>query len=666
MTPFYTFRRSTLLLLAGTALASSAIAQGCPATVAQPPSQAVCAGATATGYQFAGTGTGFTWTNSTPAIGLPASGSGNVAPFATVNTTNSPLTATLTVTPQSGAYAPNPYAYVPNKGNDNVSVYNTATNTVVTSIAVGDEPLSVQAAPDGMRVYIANSASDNVSVISTYSNTVIATVDAVDAPYGMALTPNGQVLYVANRDDHSISVINTITLQPVDTIYVGQEPVGLAVSPDGSRLYVCNSGSNSVSVINTADGSVLTTVANIGGAPEVLAVSPNGQRVYVSNLATDELTVIDATTNSVLTRIGVGMMPFGIAISADGARVYVTNFNSANIAVVNSGNNTVDRFIALPGNSSPAGISISPDGSRLFVTLENSGSLATVLTANDQVAANVTVGAMPVSLGTFVFTPLQPCNGTPRTFTITVNPTPRMAAPGNSSVCPDDAVAVAFNGTLPGSTFAWTNSETGTGLAASGTGDIVFTAVNSGSADLVSTISVTPQANGCNGPAQSFTIRVNDRPAAPTLTRQGATLVSSATTGNTWFVDNTQIPFIGTQTFTPTSSGVYSVRVNSNPCPSLFSNAINFVVTGINDPVLERNLSLGPIPAGDLLYLRTGGLTGPFDLRVLNTAGAELRPRQRITDNTAIGLAGLPAGTYIVEIQQVRTRARFVKTVVKR
>ncbi|RYY96597.1 MAG: hypothetical protein EOO11_13085 [Chitinophagaceae bacterium] len=665
MNPFYALRRAAALLLAA-ALCSETCAQTCPATVSQPLNQSVCAGASAAGTVFAGTGTGFTWANSTPAIGLPASGNGNLAAFTAVNTTTSPLTATVTVTPQSGAYAPNPYAYIPNKGSNNVSVYNTATQAVTGTIPVGSEPLGVQVAPDGMRVYIANSGSDNVSVISTYSNTVIATVAAMDAPCGMALTPNGSVLYVANRADHSISVISSITLQPVDTIFVGQEPVGLAVSPDGAKLYVCNSGSNSVSVISTADGSVVTTIPNIGGAPEVLALSPDGQRLYVSNLATDEVTVIDAAAHTVLARVPVGLMPFGLALSPDGSRVYVSNFNSANIAVINATTLTVDRFIALPGNSSPSGISISPDGARLFVVLQNSNSLAAVLTATDQVEANVPVGAGPVSLGHFVTTPLQPCTGTPRSFTITVNPTPRMAAPGNRSVCPDDAVQVPFTGTIPGSTFSWTNSITATGLAATGTGDIVFTAVNGGSTDLVSAVSVTPHANGCSGPAQNFTIRVNDRPAPPTLTLQGNTLVSSAATGNTWFIDNVQIPFIGTQTFTPTSSGVYSVRVNSNPCPSLFSNGINFVVTAINDPVLERSLTLGPVPAGDVLYLRTSGLSGPFDVRVLSAAGAEVRPRHRVAGNASLSLAGLPAGTYVVEVLQVRTRARFVKAAVKR
>ena len=70
------------------------------------------------------------------------------------------------------------FAYVPNLGDNTVSVINTTDNTVAAStVTVGASPYGVAVSPDGSRVYVGNSGGVNtVSVIDTGTNTVIATV----------------------------------------------------------------------------------------------------------------------------------------------------------------------------------------------------------------------------------------------------------------------------------------------------------------------------------------------------------------------------------------------------------------------------------------------------------------------------------------------------------
>ena len=67
--------------------------------------QTLCTGATTTAITFVGTitGTTFNWTNSTPSIGLAASGSGNIGAFTAVNTSSTAAVATITVTPTATA-----------------------------------------------------------------------------------------------------------------------------------------------------------------------------------------------------------------------------------------------------------------------------------------------------------------------------------------------------------------------------------------------------------------------------------------------------------------------------------------------------------------------------------------------------------------------------------
>lgn len=65
-----------------------------------PSNQSVCAGQSTSAVNFSGTaGTTYTWTNNNTAIGLGASGNGNIPVFTATNNTGAPITATITVTP---------------------------------------------------------------------------------------------------------------------------------------------------------------------------------------------------------------------------------------------------------------------------------------------------------------------------------------------------------------------------------------------------------------------------------------------------------------------------------------------------------------------------------------------------------------------------------------
>ena len=107
---------------------------------------------------------------------------------------------------------------------------------------------------------MANSGSNDVSVINTATNTVVATVNVGLVPIELGASPDGAHVYVPNSGSNTVSVINTATNTVVATVNVGLLPQAVAVSPDGSRAYVANVNSNTVSVINTATNTVVATV----------------------------------------------------------------------------------------------------------------------------------------------------------------------------------------------------------------------------------------------------------------------------------------------------------------------------------------------------------------------------------------------------------------------
>ncbi|MBK8927187.1 MAG: PKD domain-containing protein [Crocinitomicaceae bacterium] len=81
-------------------------------TVTDPADQTLCSGNATTAVNFTGTaGATFNWTNSNTAIGLAASGSGNIPSFTATNATALPISATITVTPVLGPCTGTPQTF---------------------------------------------------------------------------------------------------------------------------------------------------------------------------------------------------------------------------------------------------------------------------------------------------------------------------------------------------------------------------------------------------------------------------------------------------------------------------------------------------------------------------------------------------------------------------
>lgn len=124
------------------------------------------------------------------------------------------------------------------------------------------------------RAYVPNTTVPGaVQVIDTATNTLVATVAVGRSPFGIAITPDGTRAYVVNVSDDSVSVIDTASNTVVATVGVGVFPTGVAITPDGARAYVANEGSNTVSVIDTATNTVVATAA-AGVTPDQVAITP--------------------------------------------------------------------------------------------------------------------------------------------------------------------------------------------------------------------------------------------------------------------------------------------------------------------------------------------------------------------------------------------------------
>ncbi|MBI5603818.1 MAG: beta-propeller fold lactonase family protein, partial [Deltaproteobacteria bacterium] len=272
----------------------------------------------------------------------------------------------LTLGPTSPG-PPQAFMYVTNENDDTVRVIDTATNSLVATVNVGDQPEGIAVTPEGSRAYVANYGSGTVSVINMLTNPPAVTTILVGGhPHGLAISPNGAQAYVTDRFVGIVSVIDTTSNTVVGTVSVGVGPYQVAFTPDGSRAYVTNLSSNTVSVIDTATRTVTTTVP-VGAGPTGVAVTPDGSRVYVANNQSGTLSIISTASNTVIGTVTVGVLgdPYMVAITPDGRHVYVANYNSGNVAVVATEMNAVTT---IPVGRLPFGVALTTDGTRAYIT----------------------------------------------------------------------------------------------------------------------------------------------------------------------------------------------------------------------------------------------------------------------------------------------------------
>lgn len=145
--------------------------------------------------------------------------------------------------------------YVANSQSHTVSVINTATNAV-SNIGTGLSPNGVAVTPDGSRVYVTNLGSGNgsghVTVINTATNSVLPPVIVGNNPTGISIAPDGSRVYVSNYGSNTISVISTSTNTVMATSNIGTTPYGNCVTPDGISLFVTRYDQGTVSRMSTA------------------------------------------------------------------------------------------------------------------------------------------------------------------------------------------------------------------------------------------------------------------------------------------------------------------------------------------------------------------------------------------------------------------------------
>jgi YVTN family beta-propeller protein len=165
--------------------------------------------------------------------------------------------------PTDVAFSPNGEdAYVTTS--NGLYIYNVASRKQAGFIAGLGSPKSVAVAPNGSAVYVTETSAAEVATISTATDQVVRTTRVGQEPWQAVVSADGSTVYVANPDSDSVSVINAATGHVENSYAVKGDPDTLGLTSNGKQLWVAGVDSGVMTVINTVTGHRVGS-ANLGG-----------------------------------------------------------------------------------------------------------------------------------------------------------------------------------------------------------------------------------------------------------------------------------------------------------------------------------------------------------------------------------------------------------------
>uniref|UniRef100_UPI0037BE5845 PKD-like domain-containing protein n=1 Tax=Flavobacterium sp. TaxID=239 RepID=UPI0037BE5845 len=647
-------------------------------------------------------GTTYAWTNSNTAIGLAASGTGNIPVFTPTNITTAPITGTISIIATANGCSrvaetyiitvnPSPaVSFSPTNqticsGDTSALVNLSSTTSGATFAWTAVQPTGITGVTtSGTNTIPAQTLVNvtNAPITITYA-AVASTNDAsacagITYNYTITVKPRPNITEsftdaICSSGTFSITPANsTLNSIPIGTTYSWSTPaVTSGITGGASGVNQTTIGGTLINPTNTVQTATYTVTPIFNGCSGstftvVISVNP---KPFIANVT--HPSICSETAFSVTPTNGSGnIVPTGttytwtISTNANitGASASTTAGISTISQILTNTSNTAQTItytvtptsgdtgncvgstftITIVVNPKPSILATTPticSGTAFSVTPANgSGNIVptgttyawttpisnpvgaitggtaqtTGVASISQILTNTTTA--PATLEYTVIPTSGACAGTPFTITVTVNPTPTTLGLTNQTYCNGaPTTEIVLTNGVSGTTYAWTNSNTAIGLAASGTGNIpVFTPTNSGTAPITATISIIATANSCSRVAETYVITVNPSPAvtfspANQIICSGDTsalvTLSSATSGAiiTWTaiqpagitgISNIRTNIISEQILVNSTNApitiTYSATATTNDASACAGITYNYTITVNPRPAIEN------------------------------------------------------------------------------
>ncbi|MFN5182217.1 MAG: beta strand repeat-containing protein [Bacteroidota bacterium] len=556
-------------------------------TVTVPTNITVCSGQTINGTNFTSAGfpnASFTWINSNATIGIGANGVGNVPTFTATNTSTTPITSTVVVTPYSGSNPSTSCAGLP-------STYTITINPApITSVT----PVPSPTICPGQTVTL----TGNYSPLPQVTNKSFTNGNTINIPNGngnagttsvtsSGILPanfiTGQLVSICFSIRHEdFTEFTVLTLQVGTTIYTSANPAPAGQTHSADLLTLLN--------------QIKTTPPGVGNPTPPVTITaciPQGLLTIIENsgVATNtnwSISIIDGTTGP----DNGAILNFEVIIKDYQINTY--NWSSPT--------GTLSSGISNAGNVNTLTVSVSPTTTTTYtfaitdesgctgtssITVTVGGSTPTVFNQLGPYCLNSTPGTLPTTspsgitgtwapatistsaAGTnvYTFTPAANQCAAAATMSITVNALPNANAGSAQTIsCATSTVSLNGSSTSSPVNYSWS----GPGIVSG----------NNSSSPVVNatgtyTLTVTNTLTGCSN---TSTVSVNASAGVPditmassptiTCTNSVVTVSGSSTVSGATFQWSSGVASTTSATTTVNASGTYTLTVTdpSNGC----------------------------------------------------------------------------------------------------
>ena len=421
----------------------------------------------------------YSWTNNNTDLGVASAGSGDMF-FVASNKTASPVISNIKVTPESGGCKG-----LADSFSIKVSPSLVLKNSTSLSSICSNSLLDFKPEVDGDTTAVVSWARPSVYGIS---NKPASGKGSISEKLINTTASPVLVTYVLTISNKECTNTQNVTVSVTPAINITNASSGFTICSKEAFLFSPNTGVTGTQFKWTRDAVAGISNAADSAVGDISEILINTTSAPIDVLYRYNISGVAACSNDQIVKVTVNPLPQ--LVSA----ITLINCSNTPVAYLPASNITGTNFTwNRPTVNGIVNIAASGLGA-ISESLVNK--------TNQEIIVDYSVS-------------LQNANGciSSNKVSVIVKPNPTVRLLTEQSVCKDAKTQpIQFSGDLPNTVYNWTNSETGIGLASSGTGDIAsFVAKNTGSATLSGYIEVTPELNGCKG-ATVTVLRINVNP----------------------------------------------------------------------------------------------------------------------------------------------------------
>lgn len=477
---------------------------------------------------------------------------------------------------------------------------------------------------------------------------------------GVAFVPSSAGPYIVTGTDVNGCVNTatlTVTINPLPTVSAGSPIVcagnSTTLTGAGASTYTWNNGvTDGVSFVPSASGSYIVTGTDVNGCSNTATVT-----VTVYSLPTVSANSPSVCAGNSVTLTGTGASTYTWDNGVTDGVSFVPSVSGSYIVTgtgVNGCSNTATVTVTVYSLPNVAAISnpISAtvcSGSSITLT----GTGASTYSWDNGVVDGISFIPVNSTVYTVTGTDVNGCiNAATINVTVTANSQVVASSSANGTVC--EGTAVTLNGN---------NSANYTWLPAAGLSSTTGASVTA-NPTATTTYTVTGTIAGCISTTDIVTVSVNPLPAVPTVTQNGATLTSDATSGIQWYYNGVAMPGETNPTITPAQNGDYSVIVTDiNGCSST-SQIFTVANIGIDNPAnTTNNMLIVPNPNNGVFTTKFNKTTSEHAVLVIkDIIGQVIMESQLSETSTQIDMRMFSKGVYFATINagQYHHTVKFV------